>query len=190
MHPPGGLRVFTGLPLPVDVVRRLADPCAALRRSFPNLRVVRPEGLHVTLEFLGELPEERVREIAGRLAALEEPSLAVARIRTVLGGLGQFPPAGAPRVLYCPLGAGSEAVSALYAQVCALLDGRGGRDAGRAYTPHVTVARSKGGFLDMAAARELFAFEIPVELDRIVLFQSVLGRQGAEYRPLKSVMFR
>jgi 2'-5' RNA ligase len=181
------MRVFTGLPLPGDAVGRLAGPCTALRRGYPNLRVVRPEGLHVTLQFFGELQEEQV---CGLMTELEDPSFAVARIRTTIGGLGQFPPAGAPRVLYCPLGPGSEAVSALYALLSARLNRQAASGAERAYAAHVTVARSKGGHVDMTAARELFAFEIPVELDRLVLFQSILGRQGAEYRPLKSVMFR
>lgn len=184
------LRVFTALPLPAEAVRRLAEACAGLRRDFPNLRVVRPAGLHVTLQFFGELEGERVRGIAEALPAAT--GLALSRIAAVVGGLGQFPPAGAPRVLYCPLGAGSEAVGALYARLREALRplaGGAGEQPGRAFQPHVTVARNKGGFIDLAAARQLFDFEIPVQLDRVVLFQSVLGRDGAEYRPLATAVF-
>ncbi len=187
------LRVFTALPLPAEAVRRLAEACAALGLDFPNLRVVHPEGLHVTLQFFGELEGERAQEIAERLPAAIGAPPEVTRIATVVGGLGQFPPAGSPRVLYCPLGAGGEAVGALYARLrdaLRPLTGGAGEEPGRAFQPHVTVARNKGGFIDLPAARERFAFEIPVQLDRVVLFQSILGRDGAEYRPLATAVFR
>jgi len=195
----GQLRVFTALPLPAEAVRRLSGACAGLRSGFPGLRVVREEALHVTLQFYGELPEDTVRQLAEHLpAAVAEgrgPEAGSSGIRATLGGLGQFPPSGAPRVLYCPVGAGSEEVAALHARLrdalrqSCRMEGEAGQEDGRPFTAHVTVARSRGGIVDVAAARRLFAFELPIELDRVVLFQSILGRQGAEYRPLASAAF-
>jgi 2'-5' RNA ligase len=75
-------RLFLGLPLPVDAVERLVP---WQRRELPDVRIVEPAHLHVTLAFLGSTPVARFAEIAEALAEAaqgrERPVLTVSRYR-------------------------------------------------------------------------------------------------------------
>ena len=199
------IRVFAALPLPAPALERLEMAAGELGRRAGSLRVVRPEGMHVTLIFFGELEEGPVQTIE---RALDHPSLAGPPIEASLGGLGQFPPRGAPRVLYCPIRQGVEAIKALHGRLREALlaqwNTHSGRnressepreaagpawDDRRPFAPHITVARNRGGAVKLSELEELFRFEQPATLDRLVLFQSILKPGGAEYRPLKTVRF-
>jgi 2'-5' RNA ligase len=220
------MRVFAALPLPPAALQRLEGAVAELRdrartaRS-GGLRAVRPEGMHITLIFFGELEGERLEQIR---SALGNPSLPGPPIAASIGGLGQFPPRGMPRVLYCPVRGGAKEIEGLYGRLraSALAAWGGGRsgagysdgsdepvpgdgevgertqpggqarppwDDRRSFTPHVTVARNRGGHVAVTDLRAPFDFEEPALLERLVLFQSILGPGGAEYRPLETVHF-
>ncbi|MBN1836827.1 MAG: 2'-5' RNA ligase family protein [Spirochaetales bacterium] len=199
----GPVRAFAALPLPGEALARLERAGRELKRRSSDFRVVRPEGMHVTLFFFGDLEMERLEQVR---QALRDPGLGVPAVQASLGGLGRFPPRGSPRVLYCPVLRGREEIEELHRRLReALLAAwypnggarRGARsgeaerpswDDRRAFTPHVTVARSRGGRAGYgvpAGVEELFAFDQPACLDRVVLFQSVLKPEGAEYRPLE-----
>lgn len=183
------MRVFLALPLPAMVVDRLREVTEGLRTRTRDLKVVRPEGLHITLVFLGERSDEEVAALTPLLAA---PELARGPIQASLGGYGQFPPSGSPRVIFTPLREGNRETCALQADLVAVLRGGGVllQEENRPFSPHVTLARSRVGRGEAVACGDLFAFEQRFNFDRLVLFQSVLKPQGAEYRPLQTVAFR
>ena len=184
------MRLFLALPLPAEALRRLASAAEALREGFPDLKVVRPEGLHQTLVFLGERPPPEAEQV-GRL--LDSPRLVVPRIPSVLGGYGQFPQRGAPRVVFIPMKEGGERVVALQQALSGILKEGGIRleEEARPFAPHITLARSRGsGAADPGKLAALLDFEERFEFDRLVLFQSLLRPGGAEYRALKSVALR
>jgi 2'-5' RNA ligase len=185
------MRVFLALPLPDETVRGLEEGLAELGRRYRELKVARPQGLHITLIFLGERGEQEVQALR---ALLQDPSLAVPPIRASLGGYGQFPPQGIPRVLYCPLIDGAAEVKALQRSLAELL--RRGQvsfeEEKRAFSPHLTLARNSRNMEARPEAqrvRELLGAERRFIFDRLVLFQSLLKREGAEYRPLQTVLF-
>jgi 2'-5' RNA ligase len=178
------VRLFLAIPLPEPALARLRAVLAGLHGR--DLKVVRPEGLHLTLVFLGEREEAQ----AGRIAALlESPELAVPRIAASLGGFGQFPPKGTPRVIYTPVREGARQVAALQQALVGVLQRAGVRleEEGRAFTPHLTLARRGGGPPDLNGVEDLLDFELPFAADHLVLFQSLLKPAGAEYRALKSL---
>src|SRR5947208_13080656 len=84
------LRLFIALTLPPAV----RDVLAALAQPLPGVSWTRPDQLHVTLRFLGEVPEARIEPMIARLATIRvEPF--VLPIETV----GAFPPNRPPRVV-------------------------------------------------------------------------------------------
>jgi len=197
------IRVFAALPLPGEALARLERAAEELERRGRDFRVVRPEGMHVTLFFFGELEQERVSLLQ---RAMEAPAVGMPALEASLGGLGQFPPRGAARVLYCPVLRGGEEIAGLHRRLREALlaawesspgqagqSGAGGRppwDDRRPFKPHVTVARSRrggGAPGGLSGLEEAFGFEQPATLDRLVLYQSILKPGGAEYRPLKTV---
>jgi 2'-5' RNA ligase len=181
------MRIFAALPLPGQAVVKLKTLAAELKLRYPDLKVVKPHGMHITMVFFGELNEDQVLEV---MRVMDSPDLKVASIQAVMGGVGQFPPRGQPRVIYCPVRKGAPEISNLYMlyyRLVSRLKGlslRGERD----FTPHITLARNKGTRIALGEVEELFRFEHSLILDRLVLFQSNLRPQGAEYKIMKTVM--
>jgi 2'-5' RNA ligase len=188
------VRVFAALPLPPTALRSLSNALEPLRLHNPRLRWVSAEGLHVTLHFFGEIAEGAA---AALKAIFEDPGLRVRAIHARLGAAGQFPPAGAPRVLWVGFEKGGGEMAEFWrlfqSKVAPLarFEGSGGEwlpDA-RGFTPHITVARCNRSSIDRRWREDL---EIPREdfsLGECVLFQSILGRDGAHYVPLARAAF-
>ena len=84
------LRLFVACAMPEDVKRGLASIQDDLRQHGPpRLRYVRPEGIHITLKFLGDVQQHRVEAIASALGRAVEPF----ELRLTIDRLGGFPPA-------------------------------------------------------------------------------------------------
>src|SRR5574341_1768844 len=94
------LRLFVAIELPGEVRDALSRLQHELqRRGLTQLRWVRPEGIHLTLKFLGETPAEKVQAIKGALSGAVE---GVAPHALALGALGTFG-GRSPRVLWIDL---------------------------------------------------------------------------------------
>src|SRR5579883_3505547 len=106
------MRCFVAVDLAPGVRAVLARTQEALRRAAPraDVRWTRPEGLHVTLKFLGEVPEARCAEVA---AALSGVAAAHRAVGVLARGLGGFPGAARPRVLWAGLARGGAELAAL-----------------------------------------------------------------------------
>ncbi len=181
------MRLFLAIPLPPAALARLAS--VTERLSGRQLKVVRPEGLHLTLVFLGERDEAE----AGRIGELlEAPELAVPRIPASLGGYGQFPPRGEPRVIYTPVREGAREITSLQQALVGVLRRAQVRleEKTREFAPHLTLARRGSGRPDLRGLQDLLAFEERFEADRLVLFQSLLKPAGAEYLALRTLALK
>jgi len=175
------VRLFFALELPAEVQ-------AALGRLRPAhddgaYRWVEPHLLHVTLAFLGEQPAEmvpRLEGIAAEVARGSRPS----QLR--LGEAGSFGPPRAPRVLWIGLGGDLPSLQAL--QTC--LDGdlrqAGVSLEGRAFRPHITLARrrERAGASAPPAWPPRLIEHLPIPLDAVVLFESRLSPRGPSYTPV------
>ncbi len=148
----------------------------------------RPEQLHITLKFLGEIAETQV---AGIAAALAEAARRAAPFSLRLAALGAFPSHGRPRVLCCGVADAGGACAALAARVDAAFEALGFAPEARPFAAHVTLARARGPDGE-AALRDLLAAESraesnpfagaePFAVPRVVLFESRLAPGGAQY---------
>jgi len=146
------------------------------------LRFVRAEHLHVTLLFLGEVAEARLLLLVDAL----RPPIALAPFTLTLGGVGVFPPRGAPRVLWLGLAAGAEAAIALHAQVAARVGvPPAGHDGQAPFTPHLTLGRWRDGRPRHREALGSRAEPVgPLAVDAVVLFRSDLSSQGPTHTAL------
>lgn len=135
------VRTFVALPLPAaarDAVSELGRQVAQRQRE---ARPVRPDTAHLTLAFLGDLGAEARAEVvaaARRAAAEAEPFL------LVLAGLGGFPRLERARVAYLACDAGGPQASHLHDALIRALPPELAPEDRRAFTPHVTVARTRG----------------------------------------------
>jgi len=184
-------RLFVALDLPEEVRagivtwgrRELADPA---------LRVVPPESLHVTLAFLGYMPEKEIERLGEIVAGLASPA---PEIR--LGDPVGKPSGRHPRLFALP--ADSPAAVSLQAELQEeLVAARLYKPEKRPFWPHVTVARVKPEDKGSKRPRrvEKFPGGLPKDLlqaavcRRVTLYRSELKPSGAEYRPLAQVKLR
>ncbi len=177
------VRGFVAVLLPDGVRARLAAAAAELRTRAPGLAWVRAESLHLTLRFLGSLEPaalERARE------AVAAAVTGIAPFRVVLGELGGFPSTRAPRVVWAGVVAGGEGLRALHAALEAGLVARGIPGEGRAFHPHVTLARARGprGAVGLGSLLSPGPEFGEVRVTALHLMRSELDPRGARYSVL------
>ena len=132
------MRVFVSITPPPEVRRAALEAARALDGG---VRWTKQENVHLTLKFLGEVPDEALEGICG---ALREACSTHAAFDACLRGLGAFPSSRRARVVWAGMDQGAEETSALAASVEAALEPLGFRREGRPYVPHATLGRAKG----------------------------------------------
>jgi 2'-5' RNA ligase len=182
------MRLFVALDIPEDIRNQLAALVSKLRLVSQNARWARIEGLHVTLKFLGETSSEKAAEIKTTLSSI--PTRAPIPIN--FHGLGFFPDARRPRVLWAGVKAGLPLAS-LAAEVDRSLQPLGIPIEERVFSPHLTLARfdTPRGLDALHAAIEtagLLDFGVTTAKE-FHLYQSVLKPGGAEYTRLATFSF-
>jgi 2'-5' RNA ligase len=166
----------------IDLPAPVRDQLTALYEPVRGFAWTRPEQLHLTLRFLGEV------EVALR-ATLEAALARVAVEPFVLpvGGLGGFPPRGPARVLWIGVGHGHPRLHQLRQQIDDALLGAGLALDVRSFQPHVTLGRVKDEAPPGAVAQFLKhhrEFEAaPFRASAFVLYASELRPAGAVHRP-------
>ncbi len=178
------MRVFAALPLPRPAVEELSAVVLPIRKEHPHLKWVSPSAYHLTLHFFGEVEGEALVSLR---KTFSDPRLQRPPITAKLGPLGQFPPGGNPRVVWIGLredGGNLQTYWELFQSVIAPL---GWEPERRGFTPHVTLARSSGSAVRPGWDSGARLPDRPFSIGECVLFQSSLGRGGAEYVPLERV---
>lgn len=133
--------------------------------------------LHLTLRFIGEVDARLADDIVAALARVRHPRVALA-----LAGLGRFDRRGRIDSLWAGV-APHAGVAALHSKLDAVLVRSGLAPDGRAYLPHITIARfgRAGGSADAFLAAHAGLAGEPAEFTHFCLYESRLGRDGARY---------
>jgi 2'-5' RNA ligase len=178
------MRLFVAVDLPEEVREVLRKGLGHLKKDQPPARWVRPEGMHITLKFLGEQPPELV---AGLDKALAGVLAGHSPVTVSLGGGGFFPHERRPRVAWVGgQAAGLEVWARAVEDAAASL---GVEREARAFSLHLTLARLERPW--GAQAVEHFLVQVAkwrfpeFEAREVVLFQSDLRPSGAVYTPLR-----
>jgi 2'-5' RNA ligase len=174
-EPLAGERLFVALDLPEGVradVAALADPARGVAWT-------RPEQLHLTLRFIGEVPPDTVGRIEERLAAIR-----VGAFILPIEGVGSFPPGAPPRILWVGVGGGHPHLFQLRQRLDDAVLAAGADLDVRHFQPHVTVARctAEGGPAAAAWLRRHREFaSAPFRVKAFDLCLSRWSAQGAEH---------
>lgn len=167
------MRAFIAVEISEGARTEVARLQETLITAGADVKWVEPRNLHLTLKFLGEVPEEKIpalTESLGRTAA-ETPPFSFS-----LQGVGAFPRMEHPRVIWVGVQEGKE-------QLVQLAEKVGGE---RPFSPHLTIGRVRSG---ARLAPLPFKAGEPILADRLVLFQSVLSPDGSIYTPLAILPF-
>lgn len=184
------MRLFIAIEIAPAIRDKLTAFISELKPTIANASWARPEGLHITLKFLGNVQDEKHAAIESALNTVkaERFSLAIANI-------GIFPNPRSPRVLWAGIDSGAELAS-LAAKIDDVLNPLGFERERRAFSPHVTLARFKDGkgkpkldaVLSSASNPEgarIWPFGT-MAATHFHLYESKLSPQGARYSKLAS----
>ena len=176
-----GIRSFIAVPLPETIRAELLATAVALSGQLPAVKWSRKvENLHVTIKFLGKVPEDRlptVSEALGR-AVREVPRFAVE-----VKGLGAFPSGRRASVIWAGVIPEPDELARIAQAVEAMAEELGlGERESRPFRAHVTVGRAKQG-VDARAALAQFGDRTfgRAAVEEIHLYESQLGRDGSTY---------
>ena len=182
------MRLFVALEIPSAVREKLAALIEALRALSPQTRWVRPENLHVTLKFIGEVPEARLAGIRAALAGIRLDQPCTLDFR----GLGFFPNEKQPRVLWVGI-EGSLNLKTLAADIDLAMEPLGIPRDQRPFSPHLTLSRferSRPPEKLRAAIQENAVRDFgSLRTSTFHLIESKLKPSGAEYTTLESFAF-
>lgn len=148
------------------------------------VRWVKPEHLHITLVFLGEVSEPPLNAV---IAAYAEPA-SLAAFDLVFEGIGAFPPRGSPRALWIGVGDGVEQLLELQRAMEARARALGLQIDARPFSPHLTIGRWKESRPSdrrrlVADGAGRGAPVARVRVGRATLYESRLGSSGPTYIP-------
>lgn len=179
------MRAFIAIDLPEAVRVTLRAKQAEFRAATrgDDFRWTRPEGVHLTLKFLGEISArqaEQVRKALGAIGSFEPFPIEVK-------GFGFFPDPRRPRVFWAGLEA-PPALEELARRIEAAMEKQGFAPDERPFRPHLTLARFKNP-RPHPALESLIQGQNDTSLGRFevaefFLFESKLSPGGAEYRKL------
>jgi len=182
------VRLFVALDVPEEVREALGKMIARLKQSAPKLRGarwVRPEGMHVTLKFIGHVEETRLGAIREALAKVVWQEAIEMRFR----GAQFLPSERSPRVLAAGVEISPHA-GKLAAEIDRALIPLGVPAETREFMPHLTLARLKsreGAEALVQAAAEMATQDFgSARAAEFHLYESLLRPSGAEYRRVAS----
>jgi len=175
------MRAFIAIDLPEPLHAALAEAQRVFHSACRDARWTRPEGIHLTLKFLGEISDAQTKQVVEALAQIGpfEPFFVEVK------GFGFFPQAQRPRVFWSGVTA-PPALTDLAARVEGRMERIGFAREDRPFSPHLTLARFQvprpQQALEAAIAARANSSLGKFEASEFFLFESKLSPQGAQYR--------
>lgn len=179
------IRLFICMNLPDQIHKHVTDLVHDLKLMGRGVRWVRPEGMHLTLKFLGDAYPDQVDEIA---RVLEQILTGFKPMTIKVKELGAFPSYRRPRVFWAGLEDASGELVRLAKAIETAMVRLGFPREDRPYTPHLTLGRIKMQntlvhIINHMQSTNFDAGEFTP--DQVVIMRSDLNREYAVYTPLK-----
>jgi len=177
-------RLFAAIEIGPVAQSRAADEQARLKETMraSSIRWTKHDQLHITLVFIGEVPDQRAATI---VESMREP-IPHPPFRFELGGIGAFPPRGAPRALWLGVKSGAEQMIRVQSLVADRLEAAGVEREHRPFSPHLTLGRWRDS--RPSDRPRMSSAEPPtlarVDVRAVTLFQSLVSSDGSTYTKL------
>jgi 2'-5' RNA ligase len=155
------MRLFVAVDLPDEAREAVAIRqklwAGRLSKSKDGLKLIEPSQMHLTLLFIGEVPEARVPAI---VESMNAPA-GMDSFDVTLGGVGVFPPRGAPRVLWIGISDGATCLEQLQHEIAERVRAVDIAFDDRPFHPHLTLGRWRGGARRRSRHLRLTEMDVP-----------------------------
>lgn len=181
------MRTFIAVELPEKIKKEIEQLQAPFKKTDTFVSWVKPRNIHVTLKFLGEVPEEKIDRV---FSAAQRAVEGTGKFTMSLKGTGAFPNPRRPRVIWVGAGSGEEELALLAAKIEQEMENIGFPKEKRKYSAHFTVGRVKSPkniekLMELVSSSDFQTEEI--EVGEVVVMKSQLDPGGAIYTPLKKI---
>jgi RNA 2',3'-cyclic 3'-phosphodiesterase len=186
MNEEKSIRAFLAIELPTDIINEIHVIQSRLRKLLPGtVRWVRPEGIHLTLKFFGDVSENDIVKIKGDM---EDQVRGAEPFALDVETLGVFPDLNRPRVIWLGMGGDVERLIRFQKSMDQKLHESGFEKENRSFQPHLTLARIKDpkSVIGLAKIVEKMDKDSAGHFDAmgLTLFRSQLTPGGAVYSKL------
>jgi RNA 2',3'-cyclic 3'-phosphodiesterase len=186
------LRTFIAVDFPPEIIQKIEKIIAYFKTQTPDeaLKWISTNNLHLTLKFLGEIPEEKLDHFKNILANSlgDKPEFNIG-----VEGLGMYPDKRNPRVIWLGITAGDTLIDLHKTLDSALASAEIEREK-RDFTPHLTIARVRRGtkrntISEIGEILSLFKVDSlgNTTIKQVVLYQSELTPKGPIYTRLMTL---
>ncbi|MCL7387290.1 MAG: RNA 2',3'-cyclic phosphodiesterase [Thaumarchaeota archaeon] len=184
MNPQDLIRCFIAVEVnDTTIVEKILDVQSKMETVGADIKFVEPHNLHLTLWFLGEITEQKLRQV---MEAVKKVKFSRSSIK--LKGLGYFPGGGRINVIWVGVEDPADTLRSIHSQLVKLLEPIGFRPEEREFTPHLTIGRVrsvKDKARLLSFIKDLAYLDFGVQsIDRLFLKRSVLTSKGPIYSNL------
>ena len=192
--PQDHVRLFVACEVPDEVKEAIGETIEGLRKkSGPAVRWIKPEGVHVTLKFLGEVPAKKLPAVK---LAIQEAVVGHSPFELEFSNIGTFGGREGLRIMWVGIAGDVLRLEALVRAVNAALAVVGFEPERRPFRPHLTLGRVR----DEIGTRHRAEIEVAVgktdvpgvnwRTSQVSLMRSKLGPGGASYEVLATFPLR
>lgn len=185
-------RCFLALPLPESISLELYQNTKKIFLDFPKFRLVSVRNYHVTLQFFGDITLSAIEDIQKNISKIKFDD-----INVKLSNTGFFPNVQSPKVFWIGFKDKKKRVDNLYETIQGRLKEVDFNKEKRLFIPHLTIARLQK--INLRTIKKLqksvlkfnqIISNFPTfNLEKLVLYKSVLTSKGSVYTPLHVVHF-
>jgi 2'-5' RNA ligase len=179
------IRTFLAIDLPEEIKVQIENIQSRLKASVKGIRWTRPEGIHLTLKFFGNISENEIADIS---KVVEKNTVDIRPLSLKVSTLGTFPNLKRPRVLWLGISGSVEKLSDLQKEIEKDLESIGFQTENRAFRAHLTLGRIKSpknvkGLSEIIKKEEIYDAG-SFCAGGLTLLKSDLTPQGAIYTKL------
>lgn len=168
------------------ILRKITKAQTTLTNSGADLKLVKPENIHMTVRFLGDIQHSMVDAIHEEMKQISFNSFEIN-----LEGIGAFPKPNYPRVVWAGIKKGANELKDVFEQIEPRLRGLGFKPDNKGFSPHLTIARVRTGrnkarLAELITEMENYEFGT-VKAECLRLKKSDLTPRGPIYSNLREV---
>ena len=183
------IRTFIAIELSEHIKKELSDIEKELKETKAVAKWVKPDDIHLTLKFLGNVEEEKIELIK---KSIQESVKGVTPFIIDLKDIGAFPSPSRPRVIWVGVQSGKERIKNLAESIEGNLEKIGFKKEDRQFSAHITLGRIKS-LVNIDKLKDLIKekkyHSSSFEVSKIAIMRSDLTPEGPIYTKLSEIKF-